>query len=399
MHHHFDHLIIGGGCAGLSLAYHLHQHPDLRQRRTLILEEAPEATPPKTWCFWDEQPAPYRCARRTAWEYLAFCDAHAEVRHPLRPLQYYHVDSRDFYDEIGAALATNPHVVRRVARAEQLTQTNHHVAVRAGADVFTADWVFNTSLALADTPLPDQPTLKQHFLGWVVRTERPCFETSTVRLMDFRTPAAPHVQFVYVLPFSAHEALVEFTIFSDTLATRAAYEAGLSHYLRDVVGTEHYEVVHTEQGVIPMSNHVFAERTGQRIVHLGTAGGATKPTTGYTFLNIQRDVRQRVAALATTGQPFYPRPSGGRFRFYDHLLLYLIRHHSEQIPGIFARLFRDNDARRVLRFLDERTHLWEDARIFLTLPWSPFLQALWKCYLRPPAMRSPAPSASTACAG
>ena len=48
----FDYIIIGGGCAGLSLAYELNLHKKLNQKKLAIIEPRSEYVRDKTWAFW-----------------------------------------------------------------------------------------------------------------------------------------------------------------------------------------------------------------------------------------------------------------------------------------------------------------------------------------------------------
>ena len=48
----FDYIIIGGGCAGLSLAYELDLHKKLDNKTLAIIEPRDEYKNDKTWSFW-----------------------------------------------------------------------------------------------------------------------------------------------------------------------------------------------------------------------------------------------------------------------------------------------------------------------------------------------------------
>ena len=48
----FDYVIIGGGCAGLSLAYELEIHNKLRDKTLAIIEPRLEYKRDKTWSYW-----------------------------------------------------------------------------------------------------------------------------------------------------------------------------------------------------------------------------------------------------------------------------------------------------------------------------------------------------------
>ena len=48
----FDYIIIGGGCAGLSLAYELEINDKLKEKTLAIIETREEYKRDKTWSFW-----------------------------------------------------------------------------------------------------------------------------------------------------------------------------------------------------------------------------------------------------------------------------------------------------------------------------------------------------------
>ena len=48
----FDYIIIGGGCAGLSLAYELNKNKKLEKKTLAIIETRDKYKRDKTWSFW-----------------------------------------------------------------------------------------------------------------------------------------------------------------------------------------------------------------------------------------------------------------------------------------------------------------------------------------------------------
>jgi lycopene beta-cyclase len=106
-------------------------------------------------------------------------------------------------------------------------------------------------------------------------------------------------------------------------------------------------------------------------------GGAIKPSTGYGFLNMRVHAQEIAHALKQkSGIPKIQRPY--RFRLYDQLLLNILVQQPEQGRPIFQRLFRNQPIQRILKFLDERTHILEEAKIFTPLPAGIFLDQLFK---------------------
>ena len=117
---------------------------------------------------------------------------------------------------------------------------------------------------------------------------------------DFRTAQPGVMRFHYVLPRTPRRALVEFTLFSADLLPAAAYTTELRRYLHQEMGltAADYRIVGEESGVIPMTDHPLGTRPpgSQRIVRIGSAGGASKASTGFTFQRIQQRTAPRRCA-------------------------------------------------------------------------------------------------------
>ncbi|RQX13836.1 lycopene cyclase family protein, partial [Micromonospora arida] len=95
----------------------------------------------------------------------------------------------------------------------------------------------------------------------------------------------------------------------------------------------------------------------------GEAGGATRPSTGFTFSAMYRQADQVARALAAgrapVPAPAYPR----RHRWMDAVALRALDRGGVGGPDFFDRLFDRNPAERVLRFLDGGTTPAEEVAI------------------------------------
>lgn len=380
----FDYVIAGGGAAGLSLAWQM-AHSSLRTKKILIIDAEEKNTNDRTWCFWSKSSPEFRSARKVSWQHIAI---HSEkdtfVQH-IHPYRYYYLPGADFYHEVKEVLKHCPTISFLRANISGISSTADYASVETDLGTFTARYVFN-SLPKPVRLKPERHFfIKQHFCGWKIKTRNPVFAPDTVHWMDFRTSQQKGVCFFYILPFSDHEALVEYTAFAGSVFTEEEYTLGIEHYLyyNHGLAKTDYTIEETEQGVIPMTNYPFNMRDGERIRNIGTRGGMTKPTTGYTFSNIQEDSRKITALLEAGKPPFYKRNIPGRFAFYDNLLLYIITYRHPVVKSIMLNLFRSNRFTNILVFLSERTHILQEARIFITLPWPPFLKALYFYYIRP----------------
>lgn len=245
---------------------------------------------------------------------------------------------------------------------------------------FTAGHIFQSALRPPGFhQLKLDLSLLQHFAGWHIRTEQDVFDPGTAMFMDFDVPQDNGVTFVYVLPFSKRDALVEYTLFSPEVISDEAYRQGLEEYIEQRCGLApgSYEIEYTEKGVIPMEDRRYPARYCRNVWNMGTMGGLTKPSTGYTFTRIQHHTSAIADALSRGKNPPEKIMSPYRFRVYDMLLLYNLHRDPETSVTIFRELFRKNRFDRILRFLEEHTRFDQDLRIMASVPWMPFFRAIY----------------------
>ncbi len=373
----YDYIIAGGGCAGLSLVYHL-LHSDLKEKQILLIEKDAKDQNDKTWCFWEKEANPFESLVCSRWQHMHFFSQGFATRLDLAPYTYKMIRSIDFYRHLDQLMNNHKNIVRLRASVEDMKDCADGAEVSAGGNIYHAPWVFSSLRSGEEAQrASNHHYLLQHFQGWVVRTEQPAFDPASPVLMDFRIAQHGDCRFVYVLPSDAHTALVEYTIFSEKLLPPSDYDAALQDYLKRYLSIGSYAVEHQEFGVIPMTDMPYEAQAGKHIIHIGTAGGATKPSTGYTFQGIQRQTRGLVQALQTTGKPAWQQSWWQqRFRVYDSTLLHVLASRLYPADAVFMHLFKNNPTARVLRFLDEDTHFREELQVAASVPALPFIKGL-----------------------
>ncbi|MFF3396104.1 lycopene cyclase family protein [Streptomyces sp. NPDC002669] len=372
-----DVIVIGGGAAGLSLAHRLTENG---AAAVTVVEppDGPLRPAERTWCYWAAGVDGLEEAVSASWSVLRL---HGADRRPLvvgpAPFTYRMVRSADFERLVHGCLARSDGGRLLRATVESVRGVPEGAEVRCtlpGGRTVTlrARRVFDSR------PLPALPPartqLLQHFRGWFVRTGTDRFDPSVADLMDFRVPQPAHgLAFGYVLPLAPNRALVEYTEFSGNALTTEAYESALGHYCRDVLELGALTVERAEQGIIPMTDARFPRRAGPAHFRVGTAGGATRAATGYTFAAVQRQSRAIAAALRH-GRTTVPAPHGRRASAMDAVLLRALDTGRIDGPRFFTDLFRRVPAERLLRFLDGATSLREEWGIGLRTPVLPMLR-------------------------
>jgi len=372
----YDYVIAGAGAAGLSLAYHLNR-AGLTDRRILLLDRAPKTEDDRTWCFWEAGAGPFEPTVFRSWERIAFHGQGFSGSWPIAPYRYKMIRSLDFYRFMRTWLDSQPNIERELAEVVHVGSDGEEAQVytRDGR-VYRGAWAFNSILFDPPARQPGYHFLLQHFLGWVIRAPQPVFDPQVATLMDFRVAQFNDARFVYVLPFDERSALVEYTVFSPALLPREEYRRHLASYIAEQLRIATFDAQHEEFGVIPMTDAPFPAGRGERVINIGTAGGCTKPSTGYTFLRIQHRSQRIAQALKSAGHPAAcDPPARSRYALFDSVLLNVLESGRVQGQRVFTDLFSRNPPQRVLRFLDEDTTLAEDLRIMSSVDIPAFVAA------------------------
>lgn len=363
--------------SGLSLAYYLTQS-SLRHKSVLILDREPKNRNDRTWCFWEHRDAagPFESIIFRQWETVTFHGTTYAGPLGMGVYQYKMLRGIDFYRFIQEELARWPNIERKQVTIDQISDTPTGGQVKAEGELYEAYYVFDSTFQLT---LDDRKNhnLLQHFKGWIITAEKPCFTPDRAEIMDFRIEQHGDCRFVYVLPFDERTALVEFTLFNDQLLTDDQYDSALRQYVDQYLETGGYTVREVESGVIPMSDVKTEEKPAMHIIRIGTSGGATKASTGYTFQRTQRYLREIVRNMAQTGMPY--RQSDWfdrRFKLYDSIFLNVLEQHRHPADDVFTRVYVNNPE-RVFRFLDEDTNFLDELKLFTTMPWWPFTSAFF----------------------
>jgi lycopene beta-cyclase len=372
----YDFIIVGGGAAGLSLAYHLVNSP-LRERSILIVDKNAKNRNDRTWCFWTNQPTLFDGIAHRSWSQLRVVGETFEKTVDLQAYRYKMIRGIDFYRFGQRELTAHANVRFLQGNVEAIEDGGERATVTVDGQTYAGRWVFDSRFKLSQFR-PDTARyhyLQQHFRGWEIETAEPAFDPQVATFMDFRTVQKQGVSFFYVLPFSERHALVEYVLHGHHAAP---YSQTLRAYLETILGIADYRIVAMEGGTNPLTDQPFPRRLGRRIMSIGVPGGRVKPTSGYAFWRIQRDSAAIVRSLLRAEHPFDVPPDSRFFHLCDSLMLQIMDRHSDQIEPIFAALFKNNPIERVLRFLDEAASLWESLSLIATLPPALFLQALFQ---------------------
>lgn len=378
-------IVAGAGLAGSTVLRHLVQLPSMQEKDILIVDRDHSVASDKTWCFWSEEDQFTESLVAHRWKTITLADLKGTYSHKLTETTYKCIRSETYLGACRAEIDKHRNVRRLVA------DVNGFAADSSKAVVQTSEGDLKATLVLQSVVKPqpvekqrDPIVLLQHFLGWEIEVDHDFFNTEEAMIMDFRTDQKHGFAFVYVLPYSNRHALVEYTLFTTSLLDRGEYETALRTYIRDVlkITEQHWKTVRTEFGIIPMEDTLYPAWIERGVLNLGMNGGQSKPSTGYTFSRIQRYALEVAKRIATRSMQDLSQMSPKRFRFYDRLILWLLKEDPALVPDIFIRLFEKNGADRVFKFLNEDTHFGQELAIMASTRWRHFFRAIWRSVIR-----------------
>ena len=212
----YKYIILGAGCAGLSLVWYL-----LEQGISdpiLILDRKQEFTNDRTWCFWDVEPTPFTHLASHRWPAWAVRTADGECVCRTDTTPYVALRADDFYRAVQERIVQFPNVHLRLGVSLHngcYEETSAGSRVTTDYGVFECEWLID-ALALGSSRFPvakaQDINFIQAFRGQFVTTEQDVFNPAQVTLMDFAVPQPAQAnRFMYVLPFGRRTALIENT--------------------------------------------------------------------------------------------------------------------------------------------------------------------------------------------
>lgn len=375
-----DVLIIGAGCAGLSLAVHL-MEAGASDLEIVLLDRRSNHVRDRTWCYWSGPDHPFQAAVRQSWNRWRVVTSEGEVERGSRSVTYRCIQADAFYDLALERIESSPNIklVRGVS-VEALRE------IEGGVAAVTADGEFTARRAFDSRPPEPGPVPAgeihwlQHFVGLEVETDRPAFDPSVATLMDFRVMDGADIRFMYVLPLNDRTALVEDTFFGGEPRPESEYLESIDRYLAERLGVASWTETHRERGAIPMSTVPPTVPSSPRVTSIGLRAGLARPATGYAFLAIQRHSR-RLAVYTVRAGVDRPMPRGRPYpravAFLDRVFLAYLERQPQEAPEMFLEMFEGVAPERMARFLFDGGTRTDRIAVMHSLPATPLIgQAL-----------------------
>jgi len=350
----FDYIIVGGGCAGLSLAYELEIHDKLKNKTLAIIEPRDEYKRDKTWSFWKVFSHNFDDCVKKSWTNFTINTANETKYIDCKQTPYQTIDSGMFYEKILTKLRLNKNIYY-LKNADEINNSN--------------SIIFNSVPKFEKK----RGNLWQHFCGVEIETDKDFFDDEIFNLMDFACDQRNKVHFFYTLPFSKRNALVETTWISDLNDERIKdYDDQIDNYLSNHLNIRDCKINFKETGTIPLFRQENLKNNKE--IFIGSAGGMTRLSTGYTFLNIQEQskyIRENIERIKSVNLYQIDK----KYDFLDKILLKVLKNNSSEMSNIFFKVF-NSSPQTAINFLSNKSNIFEDLEVILKMPKWKFLKEI-----------------------
>ena len=365
--HDVDLVILGGGCAGLSLASRL---ADARSPlRVVVLEARSGYVDDRSWCFWRPERHDLSHLVSKSWSSWTFAGADGRTSTRSIPgLHYQYIRGSDFYSDALRRVASSTSIsIRTGVQVVAIERLADGLRVQTDSGAVTARWVVDTR----PRRLPSM--IYQCFVGVEIEADAPLpFDIDEAGLMTGMRSDGDGLGFTYILPLTQTGALIEWTRFSAVPLPEVELLASLDTVLA-ALGLASARVIRRERGVLPMGRAPELPEVVPGVVHAGMGGGALRAASGYAFLRIQGWAEHCARELQSGRAPVeHPAEPWDR-REMDRIFLQAIRVQPEKTADYFLALASRVPAERLVRFLSDQATIGDYARIIASLPLVPFL--------------------------
>ena len=376
----YDYIFTGSGLSALMTVYELILSAKFADKTILLIDENSKKANDRTWCFWKKNNEKgnsfYNSIVSKTWDFTLFANHELHKNLDISPYEYKMIQGIDVYNFIFNEISKHKNIHFLQEKVINFKDFEHHCIVETSNNSFSCDKVFNSIFdPQFVTNQHKYPLLHQHFIGWFIKSKEPVFNENAATFMDFSVAQKGNTRFMYVLPTSKNQALLEYTLFSMDLLSKEEYESEIEIYIKKL-GITSYEITEKEQGNIPMTCYPFWKHNSKNIIHIGSAGGWTKASTGYTFKNVTKKTKQLVNFLNKESD-FTKFHKKNKFWYYDLLFIDVLFKKNHLGSTIFSALFKDKNSSLIFKFLDEETTYFEDLKIILKCPRITFLKAVF----------------------
>ena len=365
--HQYKSAIVGAGCAGLTLAYHL---IDSELHPSILLDPQSERKD-HIWSYWDDGQESLSVSRnfiKKKWARWAIKTYDRSIVRCGDNFAYVAISSAEYESSLIRKIESAQGKILRDKVISATTREDVNILKLSTGVELETETVFDSR-----PQLTSKGTLYQHFVGWTIQSSTPIFDDSTAILMDFRVSQEPGIHFIYLLPFSETSALIESTVYSTQLLPTLWYEKQIRGYIEKHFPKSDWKVINTESGAIPLNKKHPQSPYG---IPVGLNSGIMRSSTGYAFSQILFQINDLVKSIKRGDYQKIQIKSGATQleTIMDKIFLNVLSQSPEIAPEVFAKVLESLRGDEFAQFMNGHCPISIKTKIINALPKTKFLK-------------------------
>ena len=374
----YDILIIGGGCSGLSLAYHLQKNN--AHQKIIILESRKKYTNDKTWCFWEKNENLWTKMATKHWSHWSFHKDRDNqiIKHESQIWKYHHLPAIKYYEYMTKAIHTlgNISLKMNTQVTKIIREKTSHLAPHETVYQLTTNNETYRALHVIDTrPQKNvESILFQSFYGYQIEIQAYQSDDCVALMHNMRTDHTSF-RFNYILPLSKTHILFEHTRFADKPISEENMKKECSSEMKRL-NIEPQKIIRTEYGVLPMGLEIKPSQfhTG------GQRHGALRDASGYAFLRIQKwanSFSKELIKQCHHNTKMSINIGIDTQKTMDTIFLKTLKRDQKNSSKIFISLAKNAKANLFSRFMSDQSSLMDKIKIIISMPPWPFIKTIF----------------------
>ena len=370
----YDYIILGGGCAALSLAINIIKN-NINDSSFLIVEKRSHYFDDRSWCFWERNINDYSDLIEKSWKKWNFSKDDEKKTHFTSEYSYHYIRSISFYKKGLNLINHSKNIsIRLGENVLNTTVKNDGIIVKTDKSTYKAKSVLDTRPKIEY--FSKKPLIFQSFLGYELEIDNlDAFEDVAHIMNDMRIINKNFV-FDYILQISKSSVLFETTFFSKEIIPKEFIKKELIRKIK-FYNLNYIKILREEYSAIPMG-FIKEKKHTSNYFYAGTAGGAIRASSGYGFLRIQ-EWAIKCSKNIRKNKAFISHPTDKKIFYYmDKIFIDILIKNIDQGPRIFNCFLRKVSSKSFIEFMNNKINIFGLINIILSMPIMLFLKSLIK---------------------
>jgi len=368
----YDFIFIGMGARNCLILKSSIEHGQLKNKEIAIIESENKATNGKTHgcCATPNEYIVKELSPLISHQYQAI-EMNQRPKQNIQEQPYFYFKSIDRYHYTAELISKFKSPIYR-QEVKQLKYHNGIITIIPNESDMSSLYVFDSRpFSFRDLKNHDI-FLNQSFYGLHLTCEKTAFNQEKFKMMNFHVDQNEFNQFTYILPYSSNEALLELTRCGSIRIDSAYVKSILRKKTMSDFGPF---IIENKIACIPMISSLNQASEYNNALHTGIQANLTKRSTAYHTFEFSKVITKQSEHENLDDSNRLAIPTKKRFRFYDYLLLHILNKWPKLGKKIFSSLFKEQEIRSILNFLDGPRSLFQYIKIFIKLPIKPFFKA------------------------